>query len=289
MRLPFRIVYDKILSFSPPPINGLFASDLRILNGMQDVPLVQFWTDPLSLGRCDSIAEIPRSRFMHLYLEGKILSKADRVIWGYKLLCETEQQLHPEFADKMGWTHVSYVEHPQAGGRPHNERITIGLFGAYQRRVRNVQPLLAAMRSFPDVQFVIRGDADFEIDASRYPNLDVLPGRRPADEIERLEAKCDILLSLAGLSGVTQPAGKTFYYASYDKPIVHIGDGANREYFASYLCSFGDRWIICENTPESIVKGIREAIDALPAFELHIPACMDPAAIARSIVGSDVR
>ena len=252
-----------------------------------NVPLVQYWTDPLSLGRCDNISEIPRSRFMHLYLERKILAKADKVFWSYKLLCETEQQLHPEYAGKMNWTHVSYVEHSLDSGRPHNEKITVGLFGAYQRRVRNIQPLLAAIRSFPDVQFIFRGDADFEIDASRYPNLDVMPGRRPADEIERLEAKCDILLSLAGLSGVTQPAGKTFYYVSYDKPIVHIGDGANKEYFARYLSSIGTRWVICDNTSESIVRGIQEAINALPTFKLHIPSCLEPATIARSIVESD--
>lgn len=176
------------------------------------------------------------------------------------------------------------MEHPLDTGRPHNEKITIGLFGAYQRRVRNIEPLLEAIKYFPTVQFIIRGDADFEIDTSHYSNLDVKPGRKPADEIERLEAKCDILLSLAGLSGVTQPAGKTFYYASYDKPIVHIGDGVNKEYFADYLRSFGNRWVICENTPESIVSGIREAINILPSFKLQIPDCMNPVSIARSII-----
>ena len=268
----------------PPPISGLIASDLRSVKWLRRVPLVQFWTDPLSLGRCDCIEDIPRSRFMHLYLEHQLLKKADKVFFGYKLLCETEQKLHPKFAHKMKWTHISYVEHPLDTGRPCNEKITIGLFGAYQRRVRNVQPLLNTLADFPDVRFIIRGDSDFEIDATLYPNLDVIPGRRPVDEIERLEAGCDILLSLAGLSGVTQPAGKTFYYANYDKPIVHIGDGANKEYFADYLMSFGDRWIVCENNVESIKYGLRKAINILPTFELHIPKCMDPEEIARKIV-----
>lgn len=280
----FTVHYDRIVSFIPPPVSGLLASDVRKINGLENIPLVQFWTDPLSLGRCDSIADIPRSRFMHLYLERKILSKADKVFFGYKLLCETEQKLHPRFAFKMGWTHISYVEHPLGTERVHNEKVTIGLFGAYQRRVRNIEPLLNAIVHFPDVQFIIRGDADFEIDASCYPNLDVEPGRKTADEIERLEAKCDILLSLAGLSGVTQPAGKTFYYANYDKPIVHIGDGANKEYFANYLKSFNNRWIICENDSNSIIQGIREAIETLPSFKLCIPDCVNPATIARGIV-----
>lgn len=284
IRNTFKVHYDRIVSFIPSPVSGLFASDICESNGLADVPLVQFWTDPLSLGRCDSIADIPYSRFMHLYLERKILSKADKVFFGYKLLCETEQMLHPQFASKMGWTHISYVEHLLNTKQSHNEKVTIGLFGAYQRKVRNIEPLLGAIVRFPDVQFIIRGDADFEINASSYPNLDVEPGRKPADEIEQLETRCDILLSLAGLSGVTQPAGKTFYYANYNKPIVHIGDGANKEYFANYLRSFSNRWIICENNSDSIIQGIREAIELLPSFKLRIPDCMNPAVIARGII-----
>ena len=276
--------YNSILSFVPPPINGLFASDLRRTNKLEDIPLIQFWTDPLSLGRCDDINQIPKTRFMHKYLERKILSKADKVVFSYKLLCEKEQELYPDMSDKMSYTHVSYIEHPFDKGKPKNEKITIGLFGAYQRRVRNIEPLLSVFERFPNVQFIIRGDADFEVDAKQYPNLDIEPGRKPANEIEKLESKCDILLSLAGLSGVTQPAGKTFYYANYDKPIIHIGDGIHKDYFEKYLKSIGNRWIICDNTSKSIAKAIQEAIDVLPSFKLEIPECLSPEAIAKSII-----
>jgi len=276
--------YRCVLSFVPPPMSGLFAHDLVSMNHLHHIPLIQFWTDPLSLGRCNDINEIPIWRCFHKMLEHRILSYADRAVYCFPLLCEMEQRLHPEFAQKMTWSDVSYVEHPFDNGKPHNQQITIGLFGAYQRRVRNIEPLLTSLRSFPKVKFIIRGDSDVEINPSDYPNLDILPGRLPSAEVEQLETQCDILLSLGGLAGVTHPAGKTFYYVNYDKPIVYIGDGVHRDYFAEYLNGFEGRFIICNNTVESIVEGINNAIAILPHFSLRIPARLEPKAIVRRLL-----
>lgn len=64
--------YDKILSFVPPVISGLYA--LKIKKAFnKNIPLIQFWTDPLSLGRCNYISEIPKSRILHKCLEHRIL------------------------------------------------------------------------------------------------------------------------------------------------------------------------------------------------------------------------
>ena len=271
---------------SPPPISGFLAYDVRKLNHLEHVPLVQFWTDPLSLGRCDDISNIPVWRYFHKKLEHKLLRNADRAVFVFPLLCEMEQRLHPEFAHKMVWSDVSYVEHHLDHGCPHNKLITIGLFGAYQRRVRNILPLLAALHSFPEVQFIFRGDSDMTINAADYPNLDIQPGRRPAEEVERLEAQCDILLILGAFSILALP-GKAFYYANYNKPLVFISDGVHRQYFADYLACFEDRYIICNNETESICVALRQAIAVLPNFQLHIPARMDPARIVRRLIENE--
>jgi glycosidase len=275
--------YRHIISFVPPPMAGLFGYDLLTINKLNHIPLIQFWTDPLSLGRCNDISEIPFWRYFHKKLEHRILSYADRAVFCFPLLCEIEQRLHPEFAIKMMWSDVSYVEHPFDKGKPRNQQITIGLFGAYQRRVRNVQPLLTSFSSFPQVKFIIRGDSDVEINPSDYPNLDIMPGRLPSAEVEQFESQCDILLSLGALAGITPP-GKTFYYANYDKPIVYISDGVHKDYFSNYLNGFDDRFITCSNTVESIVTGINKAIAILPKFMLKIPERMDPEAIVRKFL-----
>lgn len=275
--------YDCILSFIPPIISGRLAIEIRKRLGLESRKLIQFWTDPLSLGRCDSIDDIPWTRFVHKWQERRLLKQADKVVFCYPLLCESEQKLHPAYAHKMHWSDVSYVNHDN-NIRPANTIPIIGLFGAYQSHVRNIKPLLDAIKGLPKYKFIIRGDGDLPYDVSGIPNLDIEHGRKPVSEIERLEASCDILLSLGGLSGLTHPAGKTFYYADYNKPIVHISDGKNALYFENYLNGFESRYIHCYNISEDIIKAVHEAVNELADFKLHIPERMNASVIARKII-----
>lgn len=275
--------YDIILSFIPPALSGIWARKIKKTGCLKNIPLIQFWTDPLSLGRCNDISEIPYYRFIHKIVERRLLGYSDKTVFCYPLLCEMEKKLHPMYAGKMTWSDVGYVEHNSYSDNKNNNRIKIGLFGNYQSKVRNIFPLLEAINSFPQIQFIIRGDSDVHIDVSRYPNLDLIEGRRPISEIEEMEASCDILLCLGGKSGVTHPAGKVFYYANYPKPIVYIGDGVHNEFFKRYLSSF-NRYIICDNKTESIIKGIQSAISTLSSFVLKIDNRLEPSTIASKIV-----
>lgn len=275
--------YDVVLSFIPPAVSGYLAHDIH-KKICKSAKLIQFWTDPLSLGRCNSISDIPATRKLHILIEKQLLSYADKVVFCYPLLCEKEQELHPQYADKMTWSDVGYTEHlgEESCLRNHS-KISIGLFGSYHSKVRNILPYIEAIRAFPDVSFIIRGDSDLTIESSGLDNLDIAYGRRPISEIERQEAGCDILVCLGGSSGITHPAGKVFYYANYDKPIVYIGDGFHNEYFMNYLKGFG-RYIVCNNTVEEIKLGIQSAIESLSGFKLHIPERLEPKVIAKKIV-----
>ena len=275
--------YDVILSFIPPAVSGYLAEDIR-KKFCKNARLVQFWTDPLSMGRCNGIEDIPRTRKLHVIIERTLLSYADKIVFCYPLLCDMEKELHPQYSERMFWSDVGYTEHRHTPtSKNDNKPITIGLFGSYQSKVRNIRPFLEAIQSFNDIRFVLRGDSDISIDASAYPNLDYLSGRRPVDEIENEEANCDILICLGGKSGITHPAGKVFYYANYNKPIVYIGDGEHNDFFKKYLSSF-DRYIICDNEVESIRVAIQKAVDSLPQFVLTIPERLEPRIIAQSIV-----
>lgn len=275
--------FDCILSFIPPVLSGRLATNLRKALHLESARLIQFWTDPLSLGRCDTVDQLPKTRVVHKLQERRLLKKADKVVFCYPLLCESEQKLHPMYADKMYWSDVSYIPHVNSISTV-NDRPVIGLFGAYQKHVRNIEPLLDSIKDLPDYQFIIRGDGDLPYDVSDIQNLDIEYGRMPVSQIESLEAQCDILLSLGGRSGLTHPAGKTFYYASYNKPIIHIGDGANARYFENYLKGFEGRFIHCMNEKTSIVAAIESATSLLPKFQLHIPKRMNAAVIARKII-----
>ncbi len=276
--------YDCVLSFVPPYVSGSLGVDVQAIYGKKSkVELIQFWTDPLSIGGISRISDIPLRRMAHVFAEYRLLKVADRVIFNFPLLCELEKELHPRFACKMEWTDVGYVEHEADDFVPNNSRVRVGLFGAYQRKVRNIEPFLEAVRKLPDFDFVLRGDSDVVVDSATYPNLDVKPGRQPVAGIEVLEANCDILVSLNAHSGI-MPPGKTFYYASYAKPIVYIADGEMQDYLMEYMVGLG-RYIVCRNNSDSIVDGIKRAVASMADFQCSIPDRMRLDVIARKIVG----
>ena len=274
--------YDLILSFVPIALSAYLAYDVQKYI-IPNVRIFQFWTDPLSLGQLDSIHDIPKSRLWHKYIEKSIIKLADKMVFCYPLFCHCMKELYPKYADKMRWSDIAYMKHEKANIKPNNEKVMIGLFGAYQTNVRNIYPLLDTLKEFPNVQFIIRGDSDIIINTTDYPNLDVVQGRIPLMEVEDLEANCDILLCLAGRSGITIPAGKVFYYGDYNKPILYISDGKNKDYASDYMRSFG-RYEICENTVESIKIGIRNCINALDGYNVSIPDRIEPATVARKII-----
>ena len=273
--------YNCILSFVPPVVSGRLGKDMTRILGI-DTVLIQFWTDPLSLGACNDISKIPARRILHKITERSILSKADKNVFCFPLLCEMESKLHPRYASKMTWSDVSYVEHRLDEHKTKNKKVTIGLFGAYQSSVRNIYPFLECVKELTDYQFILRGDSDLEIDANDFSNLDVKRGRCPVDEVEVLEANCDILVSLNAHSGF-MPPGKTFYYASYKKPIVFISDGPYAQSISEYMLELG-RYEVCINQTESIMLALEKAVCSLESFELKIPKRMQPEEIARKII-----
>lgn len=205
------------------------------------------------------------------------------MVFCYPLLMAMEARLHPEAANKMSWSDVSFLPHENQSAH-NNKRPLIGLFGAYQKHVRNIAPLLEAIRELPEFDFIIRGDGELPFDISKIKNLDLKSGRISLKEVESLEDKCDVLLSLAGKSGITHPAGKTFYYADYRKPIVHIGDGRHSVYFKGYLDGFDERFIHCFNNKKEIKETICDAVKNCENFMLRIPTRMDAAVIANKIL-----
>lgn len=275
------ITYDKILAFVPPYISGAYASKIKKKLGFA-APIIQYWTDPLSLGNCQRVEDIPKSRLMHRLLEKKLIAQADKVVFFYPLLKEMEEKLYPQFANKLSWSYVSYIIRPKIAYKKHTP-IKIGLFGAFQSSVRNIKPLIESTQKLNNVKLIIRGDGDIIFDEKKYPNVDIRNGRLPISEIENYEANCDILVSLNGFRNIG-PAGKTFYYASYNKPIICIGDGMHADYFINYMDNLDSRYIVCRNNMNEICGAIIRAIDQLDNFELNIPEKMNAAIIAKNIL-----
>lgn len=275
--------YDVVLSFIPPAVSGYLAKDIRD-NYCSSARLIQFWTDPLSLGGCNYVSDIPRTRKLHLTIEKELLSYADKAVFCYPLLAKMEKELHPEYTHTITWSDVGYVEHPEYAELSPEKKSTykVGLFGSFPSTVRNIMPLLSVIKEFPNVQFLLRGDTDLPMSLFNYPNLDIELKRVPLDEVERLENECDILLILGNKGGIQIP-GKVYYYANYPKPLVCICDSVHSQELKDYLGPL-NRYILCDNNGPSIKDALKKAISELPSFTLRIPERLEPEVIARSLI-----
>lgn len=273
--------YDRILAFVPPYISGDYAYKIKTKFNFK-APLIQYWSDPLSLGNCQEIDDIPSSRFMHRILERRLIKEAAKIVFFYPLLCEMESKLYPEYKDKLTWVNISYIKRIITP-LPQNSPIKIGLFGAFPSSVRNLKPLIEVVSKIPEINLIIRGDGDIPFDISGVKNVDVKVGRLPSNEIEKLEQDCDILLCLNGFRNIG-PAGKIFYYAGYNRPIIVIADGKHAKYFIDYMHPLKERYIVCQNNVLDIHKAIVNAINSLHNFRLKIPQEMEASKIAKKIL-----
>ena len=83
----------------------------------------------------------------------------------------------------------------------------------------------------------------------------VLP-RIPQNECHQLEMNSDVSVTVCNLRG-TQIPGKVYYAAASQKHMLVILDGDEKDKLRTYVESFG-RYIVCENTIESVQKALIE-------------------------------
>lgn len=278
--------YDIVLSFCPPPLSALIAHDINKLGKNSKIRYIQFWSDPLTIGMCDSIENLPKRRLLHKFVENKILDYANEIVYCSPILCKTQKKLFPKHANKMRWSDVSYLERGKTNfSKGVDTIIRVGYFGDFTQRVRNIFPLIESISSMKNVKLVIRGNTDVTINKEKYHNIDIKTERFPYEQIEELENSCDILVGIGNIKGVQIP-GKIFYYVNYNKPIIYIGDGAYNDEIISYLSQF-NRFIFCHNNPMSIRNAICEAIENLSKFSLFIHPRLMPENSAAKIINDD--
>ncbi len=129
----------------------------------------------------------------------------------------------------------------------------VGYFGAYNSNTRNIFPFYNwAINN--DTTVYISGGSNIKLESTE--NVIVL-NQLNFKEVRFKEMEMDILVCIANSKG-SQIPGKIFYNASYQKPIIVVLDGENKQDLERFLISF-DRYILCENTVESIESAITKA------------------------------
>ena len=262
--------FDLIISSSDPKTSHIAAKSL-ITQGVKYNKWIQYWGDPLTN---DITNKTIYPKWILRILELNLFKSADKVVYVSPFTYKQQIKDFPKQANKMMWLPIPYIEKKNYN-RTSNEVFTIGYFGAYMSRVRNILPLYEACKKLNDaVHLNIVGDSDVAL--MDMDNIKIYP-RSNVDEFEK---KADLLVCMLNSSG-TQIPGKIYHYAATNKPILVLLDGDNIEEMKKYLESF-NRYILCLNKKEEIVETITKLIKETQSYS----PCeqMDPAFIASRII-----
>lgn len=235
--------YEYIIAVSDPKTTHI-ASKQLIRQGLKYNKLIEYWGDPMY---GDITLKSIYPGFIYKYIEKKMLSIADRIVYTSPFTLAMEQEIYPKLADRMVYSPTAYMEEKRFP--PHEGKYTVGYYGAYPSNVRNLVPLYEACRQMSDiVDLKIVGNTDLSLEET--DSIEI----RPRGDISELEMKTDLFVCVLNKSG-TQIPGKLYHYAAYNKPILVVEDGDNAAQMHEFILSF-ERYFTCLNEKDDIIKTI---------------------------------
>lgn len=241
--------YDIVISSSDPKSSHI-AVKMLTKQGLKYNRWIQYWGDPLTI-------DITRvdiwPSFIMKNIENRILSNADKIVYVSPFTLKEQKRLFPQKASKMSFLPVSYMSE-EIYEKTRNERFTIGYYGNYEKRVRNIVPFYEACCNLGSkIAVSIYGDTDISLKST--DNIQILP-RSVIDEHKK---SADLLVCILNSSG-TQIPGKLYHLAGTNKKVLVIVDGDNTIEMKAYLESFS-RFYLCENNAECIKDTIDKIIN----------------------------
>ncbi len=261
--------YDLVISSSDPKTSHLAVHSLR-RQGVVFGTWIQYWGDPLTL---DITAKHAFPRAYVRRVEERILRGADHVVYVSPFTLAAQQTLFPQLASRMHVLPVPYGREKRYGSTTlydvlgKRRPLKIGYFGDYKSHVRNVLPLYEACREQSDLFLYVAGNTDLQLASN--DSVQIMP-RISQQEMERLEAECDVLVCLLNSSG-TQIPGKVYHYTATDKPILIVLDGEHAPAMAQYFDRF-ERYTCCPNEPDAIRTALTETAQQLSDGRTFEPA-----------------
>jgi len=253
--------YDVLISISDPKTSHI-AMNRLIKSGLKYKKWIQYLGDPMTI---DITRKSIYPNWVIKNVEKKIIKPADKIIYVSPLTLGEQKKLFPSFAHKMSFLPVPYIS-KKYFATTKNKKFTVGYFGAYPSKVRDIIPLYNAGKKMEEaINLNIVGDTDLVLDETA--NIKVYP----RGDISNFEKDADLLICILNKTG-TQIPGKVYHYASTNKPVLVLLDGENRHEIRDYLDSF-NRFIICNNNTEEIIKTIKSIMNSTkeyqPSNEFH--------------------
>ncbi len=247
--------YDMVISSSDPKSSHIAVKTLR-KQGLTYDRWIQYWGDPLAI---DITKKSIYPRFMLKYIEKKLISGADKIVYVSPFTQKEQQRLFPAYEDKMEFLPIAYMEE-EIFPETLNERFVIGYYGNYSSNVRNLRPFYDACTELKEkVDVSIYGDSDMELASTEHVHI------FPRGIIDEHKQIADLLVCVLNSYG-TQIPGKIYHLAGTNKKVLVVLDGEYREEMADYLEKF-DRFYMCNNEKQSIREKIEEIMKDNRQFE----------------------
>lgn len=240
-----RTHYDLVISVSDPKTSHLAVLNLKKKGVLFD-KWISYWGDPMTL---DITNKSKMPRFVYKYQERRMIAASDNVVYTNPFTVRAQQQLFPEFAEKMIYS-PSPISSEMKCQNMSDDKFVVSYIGAYHSRVRNILPFYHACAMLGErAQTNIVGDSDLSLQQTK--TISILPRA----EVKEIECATDLFVCILNNSG-TQIPGKVYHYAASNRPILVILDGENKHIIREYLNSF-NRYIFCDNVAEQIADAIR--------------------------------
>lgn len=270
--------YDIIISASDPKSSHLIVEKIFKNHLKLKAKWIQYWGDPM-------FNDITRKKdwrdSLVKYHEMRLIKKADKIVYASPLTLKVQEETYPDQGSKMDYASQVFLNDTFKNESVYNSNstsTTVGYFGAYHSKVRNIMPLYkAALDS--EYNLNICGPSDIKLKCTE--NIKVF-GMVPYKEATRMEENSDILVTICNSSG-TQIPGKIYYCSGYNKPIIVVLDGEYKEELRAYLETF-DRYILCDNDSESILKAFEKARNELQSKKRSINEQLTPKYMGEKIL-----
>lgn len=247
--IEFEEKYDIIISSSDPKSAHLIAEEVIKVNSGITRKWIQYWGDPFAMD-INKNSIVPR--IIINKEEKRILSLANKVIYVSPFTYKEQCKLYKKLSNKMCFLPIAYEEKCNlVKAKKKNHLITLGYFGNYYTKDRDIKPLIKTAEE-EDIKLILCGNTDIEIPKT---NNITSYTRMPNEKVKELQEEVDILVCVCNRKG-TQIPGKIYHYSATNKPILILIDGDNKLELKEYFNSF-NRFIVCENTKEDILKTIR--------------------------------
>lgn len=262
--------FDLVISTSDPKTSHVFTK--RLLKHVRYGQWIQHWGDPL-LG--DITRHFWWPTWCIKWYEGRILCKADKIVYVTPFTAKAQKKAYPKYADKIVFVPLPADMH-DTKTVPEKGKLEVAYMGDYNPAYRNLRPLYDACSNLEYVQVTIAGHGP---NYGNTENITILP-RIPQDQALKIEGDSDVIFCVCNMRG-TQIPGKILYKASSDKHILVAVEKEKHDEMVRYFESF-KRFVVCDNTKESIAVALASLQNK--AHDYETPECLLPINVAKEII-----